>query len=98
LNFAKLKAMNRTSESPVLAHARQSLARAQASAAAVRTRLRAGELRDLDAGLAGLVESFAGLEAATDTQLPRRWSQFFACYDRVLALLRTFENPVGKSD
>jgi hypothetical protein len=93
-----LESMSCTSESTVLAHARRSLMRVRSGVDLVRPRLHGADVRDLDTALAALADSFASLEAASDAQLPQRWSRFFACYDRVLALLRTFENSGGEID
>jgi len=93
-----LEAMSCTSESTVLAHARRSLARVRGGVDLVRPRVHGADARDLDTAVAALAESFAGLEAASDEQLPQRWSRFFACYDQVLALLRAFENSGGAID
>ena len=90
--------MSSTSEPPVVAHARRSLARVRIGVDLVRPRLHGADGRELDTALAALVECFTSLEAANDAQLPQRWSRFFACYDRVLALLRTFENSGGEHD
>jgi hypothetical protein len=91
--------MSRIPEPPVLSHARQSLARARSGVSALRTRLGEADARSLDLGLAALVDSFASLEAATDGQLAQCWSQFFGCYDRLLALIRAFDkSPAGDGD
>lgn len=90
--------MSRTPESPVLSHARQTLARARSGVAAIRARLRGAEGRNLDASLADLEESFTDLERASDAVLPQCWSKFFARYDQLLALLRSFDKPSGERD
>jgi hypothetical protein len=91
--------MSPTPQSPVISHARQSLDRARNGVTAVRPKLADADARNLESGLAALVESLARLESASDGQLAQCWSQFFGCYDRLLALLRTFENgPPNEGD
>jgi hypothetical protein len=88
--------MSRSPEPPVLIHARQSLSRARSGVSGLRTRLGEADAHSLDLGLEALVDSFDKLEAATDGQLAQCWSQFFGRYDRLLALIRTFDKtPAG---
>ena len=80
-------------DSPVLAHARSTLARASGCVVSVRARLGDVDARQLDAALEALTQRYATLAEANDAQLAAAWSEFFVGYDRLLTLLRAFEAP-----